>query len=234
MDRTLSAFAVVLTLITGCAERTPAAVAAAPLYPYWPLARLPGGTVAPDQSPPPTAAAVLVAKGYLLTTTSGMGEVADDFRLDPTVYVYDGAAWHQGRYVDRDKRTRLALIRADVPGTPVRIARAERGSLRLVGLRPFAAAISDEAAVPGTRCDEFPPWALEQFGERAKPSLCFKATVHDLAGGMFLDAEGDLAGIQVNPLGVVETAGPNADDIRAFLDLYFSTWGSSVKPKPKY
>jgi len=234
MTSWIKPFIAAFAVLCGCVDRTPTASAAAPLYTYWTLAALPAGATAPQKAPPPTAGAVLVAKGYLLTTTSGMGAVADDFGMDPTIYVYDGTAWHEGRFVDRDKRFHLALIRADVPGTPVRLARANLSLVRVTGLRPFATPVPHDSAIGDRSCDQFPPWVLRELGETPKPSLCFKAVVRDLAGGLFMDEGGNLAGLQVNPLGVGETAGPNADDIREFLDLYFATWGSSVKPKPAY
>jgi hypothetical protein len=227
-------FVAALAVLCGCANRTQPTAADAPLYPYWTLADLPAGPRDPQKTPPPTAGAVVVAKGYLLTTTAGMGAVADDFGMDPKVYVYDGAAWHEGRYVDRDKKLRLALIRADVPGTPMRLARANLRVLRVTALRPLAVPAPRDSAIGDRHCDQFPPWVLEDLGETPKPPLCFKVEVRDLAGGMFMDEGGNLAGVQVNPLGVSETAGPNAEDIRSFLDLYFKTWGSAVKPKPTY
>ncbi|HTK04404.1 MAG TPA: hypothetical protein VL500_02380 [Candidatus Eisenbacteria bacterium] len=234
MNSRMTPFIAALAVLCGCSNRTPAATAAVPLYPYWTLQSMPAGPTDPRKAPPPAAGAVLVAKGYLVTTTYGMGDVADDFGMDPTVYVYDGTDWHQGRYVDRDKRFRIAIIRADVPGTPVRLARANLELVRVTALRPLAIPVPHDSAIGDRRCDQFPRWVLEDLDETPKPTLCFKAVVHDLAGGMFMDEGGNLAGLQVNPLGVGETAGPSADDIRSALDLYFATWGSAVKPKPTY
>lgn len=224
---------VAAAVLAGCANRTPAASTAAPLYPYWPIASLPANTPI-GKAPPPAGGAVLVAKGYLLTTTYGMGAVADDFGLDPTVYVYDGSAWHEGRYVDRDKRLRLALIRADVPGVPVRLARADRPPSRLVGLRPSGVPEPRSSPLNAARCREVPRWAVSDFGMAPQQSLCFSEVVHEIAGGLFMADDGSVAGIQTNPFASMETAGPNADDVRSFLDLYFATWGAAVKPKPAY
>lgn len=233
MARTVRMLIVAAAVLAGCARRAPAVSAAGPLYPYWPAASLPANTPI-DKAPPPAAGAVLVAEGYLLTTTYGMGAVADDFGLDPTVYVFDGGAWHEGRYVDRDKRLHLALIRADVPGTPVRLAAAAGKATRLLGLQPYGVAVTRSSRVDASPCREVPRWAVSDFGMDPRASWCFSAVVHELAGGLFLDDDGALAGIQANPFGSVETAGPNAEDIRSFLDLYFSTWGASVRPKPSY
>ncbi|HTM68462.1 MAG TPA: hypothetical protein VL426_04125 [Candidatus Binatia bacterium] len=233
MERTIRMCLVAAAVLAGCAERVPAASATAPLYPYWPVAALPA-RMAVDKAPPPAGGAVLVANGYLLTTTYGMGAVADDFGLDPAVFVYDGTAWHEGRYVDRDKRLHLALIRADVPGTPVRLARAAGRPARLLGLGPLAVNVQRSSPVNAARCREVPRWAVSDFGMAPQQTWCFSEVVHDLAGGIFLDEDGALAGIQTNPFGSTETAGPDAADIRSYLDLYFATWGASVKPKPSY
>ncbi|MEY4745117.1 MAG: hypothetical protein RL272_1062 [Candidatus Parcubacteria bacterium] len=237
MTRRFHPAALALLLLAGCGTSPPpAAYAQAPLYPYWPIARMPSGPQSGERQPAPTATAVLVAPGYLLTAIAGMGDVADDFSLDPAVYVFDGTAWHAGRYVDRDKALRVALIRADVPGTPMKLSDAGSRPSRLVGTAPFVrtAGMFVVRAWRGEPCAELPSWLDDDIGPARRPSLCVAGRQKELPGGIMVDAAGRLAGIQVNPLGAGEAAGPDAADIRAYLDLYFSTWGAAVTPKPAY
>lgn len=232
MMRTTVVLLAALTL-AGC-SRSASAPLRASLFPYWTLAQLPGGP--PKGDPPsPTATAVLIAPGYLLTTIEGMGDVATDFGRDPAVYVHDGAGWHAGRYVDRDMKLRIALIRADVAGTPVRLPREAVPAASIVGASPFEPDQPRASPFGGPRCPEAPRWFRDDYGERSRtPSVCVQMVVGNLPGGVMLDEGGALASVQTMPFGVGQSSGPDAAEIRDFLDLYFATWGSAVRPKPEY
>lgn len=231
MPRTFFALLAVLAF-AGC-SRPSAAPLGASLYPYWTLESPPGGP--PDGEPPvPTATAVLVAPGYLLTTVEGMGEVANDFGMDPTVYVHDGTRWHVGRYVDRDMKLRIALIRADVPGTPLRIPRAAARPVTIVGVSPYEPGTRVASSFDGPPCPAAPRWIRDGFGSRRVPTVCVSMIVGNLPGGVMLAADGALAAVQTSPFGVGQSSGPDAVEVREFLDLYFATWGSAVSPKPEY
>lgn len=237
MRRTSMIAVIALLALAGCAGGPTAASAAAPIYPYWPLARLPAGPQQqPARMPAPAASAVLVAPGYLLTSIEGMGAVADDFGLDPKVYVFDGTVWHEGRYVDRDTALRVALIRADVPGTPLRLPRQSMPAVSMLGIAALAptGGARDLRDWHGGTCEELPRWLADDLGRARTPTLCAEGPVKDLPGAVLLDADGALAGIQVRPFGSGQAAGPDAAEIRAYLDLYFATWGAAVKPKPAY
>nr|ALV85558.1 hypothetical protein [uncultured bacterium pA1] len=197
---------------------------------------MPSGPSPRAQPPAPAASAVLVAPGYLLTSIAGMGAVADDLSSDPTVYVFDGTSWHTGRYVDRDKGLQIALIRADVPGVPVSLPRAASRPARVLGLAALAPtdASPRSRAWRGSPCNVIPRWLAIQLDRERTPTLCVADPVREIPGAILLDADGAFAGIQVNPAGFDETGGPDAAEIRAYLDLYFATWGASVKPKPPY
>lgn len=216
----------------GCGRQSAAPLAAS-LYPYWTLERLPDGP--PEGDPPtPTATAVLVAPGYLLTSIEGMGDVATDFGMDPTVYVHDGANWHVGRYVDRDMKLRIALIRADVPGTPLRIPQGAVSPSTIVGMSPFESRERRASPVVGQSCRTTPCWMPDDFGMCRSPTVCISMRVGNLSGGVMLDDDGALASVQTSAYGVGQSIGPDAAEIRGFLDLYFATWGSAVRPKPAY
>lgn len=231
MSRTFVVLLAVLAF-AGCGRPSVAPLSAS-LYPYWTLESLPDGP--PDGNPPtPTATAVLVAPGYLLTTIEGMGDVATDFGMDPTVYVFDGTNWHVGRYVDRDMKLRIALIRADVPGTSVPVPRSAVRPATIVGMSPFESRERLASPVSGPPCPATPRWMRDDFGTRRSPTVCISMLVGNLPGGAMLDANGALASLQTSPYGVGQSAGPDAAEIRDFLDLYFTTWGSAVRPRPEY
>lgn len=209
-----------------------------PLYPYWTLAQLPDGPVADRQPPHPAGSAALIAANYLLTSTEGMGAVADDFGLDPTVFVYDGAAWHRGRYVDRDHGSGLALIRADgVPGTPVRIRKNEDTFTdRLIGIpampgRPMHVAPTETLAAPCGPRVRLQPLDGE-FVPPEREAICLQGRVRDLPGGLFMDISDIVSGMQVEQTGD-RPGGPDAAAIRDFVDTYFSSWGRDVRPRPE-
>lgn len=232
MPRTLLVLLAAL-MLPGCSRTAPAPLRAS-LFPYWTLEQLPDGP--PEGEPPtPTATAVLIAPGYLLTTIEGMGDVATDFGRDPTVYVRDDAGWQTGRYVDRDMKLRIALIRADVAGTPVRLPREAVRAATIVGASPFEPDQVRASPFGGPRCPEAPRWFPDDFERRRRaPSVCVQMVVGNLPGGVMLDEGGALASVQTSPFGVGQSAGPDAAEIRDFLDLYFATWGSAVRPKPEY
>lgn len=236
MRRTSMIAVIALLALAGCAGGPTAASAAAPIYPYWPIARLPLGPLPVERAPSPVASAVLVAPGYLLTSIEDMGDVMDDFGLDPAVYVFDGTAWHAGRYVDRDKGLRLALIRADVPGTPYRLASRSVPPARMLGIAPLATArgARDQREWRDAPCETLPRWLADDLGGVRTPALCAQMPVTGLPGAALLDEDGALAGIQTYPTGSRRAAGPSAAEIREYLDLYFATWGAAVKPKPAY
>lgn len=230
------AFAVAL-FIAGCGRSGPVPPRP-PIYPYWTLEQMPDGPASAGRLPPPAATAVLVAPGYLAASTEGMGDVADDFLMDPTVFVFDGVAWHTGRYVDRDHRFRLALIRADVPGTPLALPTEDAAVTRLIGIPPR---IDGEAPLrvlerPVVPCIMAPSWLEEGMGRYRRRALtrCIDGRVEDLSGGIMLDATGALTGIQVNPIAASSAVGPSGSEIRAFIDLYFASWGRYVDPRPVY
>ena len=237
MKHLLLALAAAL-ILAGCGGGATSVAPRVPIFPYWTIAELPAGPVSAEHLPQPAAAAVLVAPGYLVASIDGMGDVADDFLMDPTVYVFDGAAWHAGRYVDRDHKYRLALIRADVPGTPVPLPAVDRPIARLLGIPPrldgeAPLEIAERPAVP---CGEAPSWIEEGISRYRRRSLsrCFEGKVADLSGGAMLDAIGALAGLQVNSFASSSAVGPSGSEVRAFLDLYFASWGRAVDPKPAY
>jgi len=227
-------FLLVALAVIGCGRR-PVPPLSSSLYPYWTLEALPAGPPSDGVVPTPTASAILVAPGYLLTSVEGMGDVADDFGMDPPVYVFDGTSWHTGRYVDRDTKLRIALIRADVPGTPLRIPREAVLPSTIVGISPFESAERRASSVNGPPCPARPRWLHDDFGMRARtPTVCIAMLVGNLPGGAMLGVDGTLAAVQTSPYGVGQSAGPDAAEIRDFLDLYFATWGSAVRPRPDY
>jgi hypothetical protein len=220
--------------VIGCGRRSVPPLSPS-LYAYWTLEALPNGPPSDGVVPTPTASAILVAPGYLLTSIEGMGDVADDFGMDPTVYVFDGASWHTGRYVDRDTKLNIALISADVPGTPVRISRAAVRPSTIVGISPFEPTERRESSVGGLRCPERRRSLRDDFGMLMRmPTVCIAMLVGNLPGGAMLGDDGSLAAVQTSPYGAGESAGPDAAEIRDFLDLYFATWGAAVRPKPEY
>lgn len=211
---------------------------ASPIYPFWDRAGMPDGpAAATDRMPLPTASAVLVAPGYLVTSAEFIDAASLDVRDSDVVYVFDGQEWHSGRYVDYDSRTRLALIRADVPGIPMVLASKPFGPMRLTGI-PWAKGVDRPIVLKQSllrECDG-PPDFLEGIMERRfrVKSRCFQGQVKTLAGGALVDGDGRLAGLQVNSTGAQYHSGVDAAEILYFMETYFASWGSDVKNKPTH
>lgn len=229
------------TFICCDASTEEAHAAEPPIYPFWNLAQMPHGpTVARERMPIPTASAVLIAPGWLVTSAEAMGSVAVDLNMDPTVYLFDGMNWYTGRYVDYDRGKRLALIRADVPGIPWLLEpsiseRKGHGIFELLAI-PWSKAL-DRPIVrdqfPLSPCESVPDWMVDVGINVVMPTYCFRGKVTTLAGGAFVDTDGNLAGLQVSLTAADGHAGASAADIRDFVRTYFASWGRDVKDKPK-
>jgi hypothetical protein len=239
----LSSFALLACDACGPSGRRPAATitpreATLPTFPFWTAAQSPDGDRAePNRLAAPAGAATLVATGFLLASIEGMRDVADDPGADATVWLHDGTRWVRGRYVDRDHGLRLALIRADMPGAPLGISKAAGPPERLAGIPALVAErLPITLAIEPIRpCDELPAIARELLGdERPAYGVCAVGKVHELPGGVFLDREDRIAGIQVFGYGSPARVGPDAAALREYLDTYFASWGSAVRPKPSY
>jgi hypothetical protein len=238
MKMVLHSVTFIADALSSCAAGAQAVPEGPPIYPIWNKAQMPDGReTASDLVPVPTASAVLVAPGYLLTSAEALGKTSVRFDLPDSdvVFIFDGKDWHSGRYVDYDSRSNLALIRADVPGTPVALATKEQGPVRLKGIpwtkskdRPIVHEVLLLAACDG------PPDLLDGIiGQRPRvKSLCFQGRVKTLAGGALVDGDGRLVALQVNSAGSHYHAGVGAAELRNFVERYFSSWGRDVKDKP--
>jgi hypothetical protein len=215
------------------------------IYPVWTLKQMPDGPEAATAMPQPKFSAILIAPGYLVAPTYGMDEVEIDFRLDPTVYIFDGKTWYTGKYVDRDRHIRIALIRADVPGTPIALTSSVAWmdlplvsmivgltvtSSRTIGIWSRLKPIPCGRSVDTPKDDE---GAIHMETVRRMFAHCYYGQVKTLSGAAMLAVDGTLAGLQTFPLGTRVHAGSSAMEIREFVSQYFVTWGRGVKNKPK-
>jgi hypothetical protein len=233
----ISAAAFMAVSVACCSAGSDPARPTVPLHPFWNLSQLPNGPEKDmSRMSMPAGSAVLIAPGYLLTSTVSMGAVKEDLGLDPAVWLFDGTSWIKGRYVDYDNKTGLALIRADVPGAAIALTRRTDGILRHVAI-PFAKALQSPPVrqeFPLEPCEKVPEAMLEAVGRRIiLPDYCFAGRVTAIPGGAFIDHEGRLAGLQTSPTGSPAHAGAGTQAIRDFVNMYFSSWGRDVKDKPK-
>ncbi len=170
--------------------------------------------------------AVHLGKGWLAAPIGIFKGLHDDMSKDDRVCVIDGDRVVEGRLVDTDMPLRLALIRAD--------------GVRSPGIRPDDGAGAPMAVIGLDARSLRPPFPVTSiqlrpcqadFAEMLKKDhhlICGDGEARYFTGGAALDARGRMAGFMSTLVNGRNMAGPDGPQLRAFVDMYFRSWGKTV------
>lgn len=206
------------------------------LYPVWTSVRLPTTPASGTPLPPPSMSAVHISPGYLLGVVEGMDGICADYGLDPTVRVLDRGTWREGKFVDcdegdmdyRDPGTQLALIRVDVSGEPLKAAPSDGGMATLVTVVMVQGGLDVTEQRDLNMCGG----NVDQVEVLNGVRHCYQRPVRGLTGGVMLDHQNRLVGMQVMPEGYKASYGPGLTTMRGFIARFNETWGKHQQVKP--
>lgn len=212
------------------------------MYAAWNSEDLPAVPSPDAELPKPSFSAVCIGDGFMLAPLAGMGDIAYDFGKDPTVRWLDRGEWAEGRFIDVDLTdeenghvgTDVAIIRLERPCTPAPIAPVDA---RAETVAELLMSSQGDLRVRRSRIN---PTSMCRVSSRevsiADVSMgrahCYQQPVRGASGAVFLDAQGNVVGIQTRETDSVFAFGLGLSPLRQYLERYAMSWGQHLRVKP--